>query len=75
MRIKTTHLIESDMARLEAKTRRVTHWRTSDQKLRWRASARWATERQFRRVQGHRQVPLLKQALHATLSSMNPAAA
>ena len=40
---KTTNLIESVMARLEAKTRRVTRWRTSDQKLRWCASAsgRW----------------------------------
>ena len=38
------------MARLEAKTQRVTRWRTSDQKLRWCASALWATERQFRRV-------------------------
>jgi transposase-like protein len=32
---KTTNLIESVMARLEARVRRVTHWRTSDQKLRW----------------------------------------
>ncbi|MEX2182421.1 MAG: IS256 family transposase [Gemmatimonadaceae bacterium] len=72
---KTTNLIESVMARLEAKTRRVTRWRTSDQKLRWCASALWATERQFRRVKGHRQLPLLKQALHATLSRTIPAAA
>ena len=61
---KTTNLIESVMARLEAKTRRVTHWRTRDQTLRWCASALCATERQFRRVKGHRQLPLLKQALH-----------
>ena len=72
---KTTNLIESVMARLEAKTRRVTRWRTSDQKLRWCAAALWATERQFRRVKGHRQLPLLKQALHATLSLTIPAAA
>ena len=72
---KTTTLIESVMARLEAKTCRVTRWRTSDQKLRWCASALWATERQFRRVKGHRQLPLLKQALHATLSVTHSAAA
>ena len=41
--LKTTNLIESVMARLEAKTRRVSRWRTSDQKLRWCASALWAT--------------------------------
>jgi putative transposase len=36
---KTTNLIKSVMARLEAKTQRVTRWRTSDQKLRCCASA------------------------------------
>ena len=73
--VKTTNLIESVMARLEAKTRRVTRWRTSDQKLRWCASALWAAERQFRRVKGHRHLPLLQQALQATLSVTHSAAA
>ena len=72
---KTTNLIESVMARLDARTRRVTRWRTSDQKLRWCAAALWAAERQFRRVKGHRQLPLLKQALQATLSLTHSAAA
>ena len=72
---KTTNLLESVMARLEAKTRRVTRWRTSDQRLRWCAAALWAAERQFRRVKGHRQLPLLKQAPHATLSPTISAAA
>ena len=72
---KTTNLIESVMARLEAKTRRVTRWRTSDQKLRWCAAALWATERQFRRIKNHRYLPLLKQALHRTLPSATSAAA
>lgn len=73
--LKTTNLIESVMARLEAKTRRVTRWRTSDQKLRWCASALWATERQFRRIKNHRHLPLLKQALQRTLTSTKSAAA
>jgi len=72
---KTTNLIESVMARLEAKTRRVTRWRTSDQKLRWCASALWATERQFRRIKHHRHLPLLKQALQRTITGTNSAAA
>lgn len=72
---KTTNLIESVMARLEAKTRRVTHWRTSDQKLRWCASALLATEKQFRRVKNHRHLPLLKQALQNRLSNTKSAAA
>lgn len=72
---KTTNLIESVMARLQAKTQRVTRWRTSDQKLRWCAAALWATERQFRRVKNHRHLPLLKHALQNTLSLTHSAAA
>ena len=63
VRFRTTNLIESVMARLEAKTQRVTRWKTSDQKLRWCAAARWATERQFRRVKNHLHLRWLKQAL------------
>ena len=72
---KTTNLIESVMARLEAKTHRVTHWRTSDQKLRWCASALLAMERQFRRVKGYQQLPLLTQALQKRLNRTTSAAA
>jgi transposase-like protein len=72
---KTTNLIESVMARLEAKTRRVTRWRTSDQKLRWCASALWAMERQFRRVKHCRYLPLLKKALQARVVDTKSAAA
>ncbi len=75
MSFKTTNLIESVMSRIEARTRRVTHWRTSDQKLRWCASALRAMERQFRRVKNHRHLHLLKQALQNTLSLTNSAAA
>jgi len=72
---RSTNLIESVMARLEARTRRVTRWRTSDQKLRWCASALCAMERQFRRVKQYRQLPLLKQALQTKLSLTTSAAA
>ena len=72
---KTTNLIESVMARLEAKTHRVTRWRTSDQKLRWCAAALRATERHFRRVKGYRYLPLLRQALQSRLSLTNATAA
>lgn len=72
---RSTNLIESVMARLEAKTHRVTRWRTSDQKLRWCASALWATERQFRRVKAYRHLPLLQQALQRTITTTKSAAA
>ena len=49
--------------------------RPSDQKLRWCASALWATERRFRRVKNHRHLPLLKHALQHTLSLTKLAAA
>ena len=39
------------------------------------AAALWVTERQVRRVKGHRQLPLLQHALHATLSVTHSAAA
>lgn len=71
---KTTNLAESVMARVEARTRRITRWRTSDQKLRWTAAALCAMERQFRRVKHHRQLPLLKRALHTRLTTTSAAA-
>lgn len=71
---KTTNLIESVMSRLEARTHRVTHWRTSDQKVRWCAAALWAMERQFRRVKNYRHLPLLKQALQTKLVLISTAA-
>jgi putative transposase len=72
---KTTNLIESVMARLEARTHRVTRWRTSDQKLRWCGAALCALERQFRRIKNYRHLPLLKHALQPKLTSTKSAAA
>lgn len=72
---KTTNLIESVMARVEARTRRVSHWRTSDQKLRWCASALLALENQFRRVKGCVHLPLLERALEAKITPSASAAA
>ena len=72
---KTTNLIESEMARPEAKTPRVTRWRTNDQKRRWCAFALWAMERQFRPVKHHRHLSLLKQALQNRLALTKSATA
>jgi putative transposase len=72
---KTTYLIESVMVRLEAKARRVTRWRTNEQKLRWCGTALWAIERQFRRMKKCRHLPLLQRALQPKLPSTKPAAA
>jgi transposase-like protein len=72
---KTTNLLESVMAGVEAKTWRVTRWRTSDQKQRWCASALQAMEQHFRRVKNYRHLHLLKQALQPNLTAMNSTAA
>ena len=72
---RSTNLIESVMPRLEARTRRLTRWRPSDQKLRWVASALWALERQFRRVKQFRHLPLLKRTLRGRLTTTKSAAA
>lgn len=64
---KTTNLLESVNARVEARRRRVTRWRTSDQKQRWCAAALLAMESQFRRIKGHHHLPLLERALRTTV--------
>jgi putative transposase len=71
---KTTNLIESVMARLEEKTARVDRWRTSDQILRWCASALLAVEAQFRRVKHCELLPLLVRALAANVNTSREAA-
>lgn len=71
---KTTNLIESVMARVEAKTARVNRWRTSDQKLRWCAAALLAAEAKFRRVKGYKHLPLLERALTMKMITTTAAA-
>jgi len=66
---KTTNLIESVIARVEAKTHRITRWRTSDQKQRWCAAALLEIEKQFRKVKGYQHLDLLHAALRGKLSS------
>lgn len=75
MSFRTTNLIESVMARLEEKTQRVDHWRTSDQKLRWCGAALLAVEKNFRRVKGYKQLHLLVKALGAKMKTTTEAAA
>jgi transposase-like protein len=72
---KTTNLLESVMARVEEKTARVDRWRTSDQKLRWCASALWAVEAKFRRVKGYHTLPLLIKALGSKIVTIKRQAA
>ena len=72
---KTTNLIESVMARVDAKTRRVARWRTSDRKLRWCAAIALQIEQQFRKVKGYKKLGLLQLALKRRLHVQSAAAA
>lgn len=60
--------MESALARVEARTARMDHWRTSDQKLRLCAAALWAAEATFHRVKGCDHLPLLIAALDANIT-------
>jgi len=64
---KTTNILESVMAQVEARTGKVDRWRTSDQKQRWLASALLDIEPRLRRVRGYRALPKLRDALQRML--------
>jgi putative transposase len=66
---KTTNLIENVMGRVDQRTRRVGRWTTSDQKLRWCASALLDVEKRFRRVRAHKKLHLLKAALQVNIKT------
>lgn len=69
--LKTTNCLESLHAQLGQITDKVDHWRTSEQKHRWVASALLAIEPRLRRIKGYRHLPLLQQALHAETRGRN----
>jgi putative transposase len=56
----TTNLIENPHAGVRLRTRRVGRWRDGQMVLRWAASAFLATEKQFRRIMGYRDLWMLK---------------
>ncbi len=60
---KTTNCLDSILAQVERRTRKVTRWRTSDQKQRWVATALLDLEPRLRRVKGYRHLPRLRQVL------------
>jgi transposase-like protein len=59
----TTNIIESPHSGVRMKTRRVSRWRNQEMVLYWAASA-WAdTEKSFRRIQGYKDLWILKSVL------------
>ena len=61
--LKTTNILESIHARVEDRTARVDHWRNSEQKHRWLATALLDLEPRLRRIKNYRSLPLLREAL------------
>ncbi len=57
--LSSTNVIESAFSIVETVCRNVKRWRDGDQIERWVGSGLLVAERQFRRVIGHRQIPLL----------------
>jgi transposase-like protein len=72
--LKTTNALESIHARVESRTAKVDHWRNSDQKQRWLATALLDLEPRLRRIRNYRALPLLRDALRRQLDVKKSAA-
>ena len=63
-----TNAIESAFSIVETVCRNVKRWRDGDHIERWVGSGLLVAERQFRKVIGHRQIPLLLSSMATTVS-------
>ena len=72
--LASTNVIESAFSIVDTVCRNVKRWRTGDHIERWVGSGLLVAERQFRKVQGYRQIPSLLTAL-ANAVSKKPVAA
>jgi transposase-like protein len=61
--LATTNIIESPTAGVRLRTRRVTNWKNGKMVLRWAATAYLETEKNFHRIDGYRDLWMLKAAL------------
>jgi len=66
--LATTNVIESPHAGVRMRTRRVCRWRDSDMVKRWMASALLATEKNFRKIMGYRDLWTLDAILNGSKS-------
>ena len=57
--LASTNVIESAFSIVERVCRNVKRWHAGDQRERWVGSGLLVAEKQFRRVQGHKQIPNL----------------
>jgi transposase-like protein len=61
--LTTTNIIESSLSGVEGRTGRVTRWRDGGMALRWAGAAALETEKNFRKIMGHRDLWMLKAVL------------
>ena len=72
--LKTTNALESIHARVESRTGKVDHWKNSEQKQRWLATALLDLEPRLRRIRNYRALPLLREALRRQVETKKSAA-
>jgi transposase-like protein len=72
--LKTTNALESIHARVESRTAKVDHWKNSEQKQRWLATALLDLEPRLRRIRNYRALPQLREALRRQLETKKAAA-
>ena len=61
--LSTTNAIENLMSSIRRTTRRVSRWKNGSMTRRWVAMAVFEARRGFRRLKGHREMPLLIEVL------------
>ncbi len=67
--LASTNVIESAFSIVERVCANVKRWHAGDQRERWVGSGLLVAEKQFRRVQGHKQIPILLRELEALIPS------
>ena len=72
--LATTNIIESPHSGVRMRTRRVTNWQDGSMVLRWAASGFLASEKNFRRIMGYRDLWILAAALDRHVDQEDKAA-
>ena len=65
--LSSTNIIESPHSGVRLRTRRICRWRDGRMVLRWAAAAFLITEKNFRKIQGYRDLWMLKAVLNPTV--------
>ena len=73
--LKTTNTLESIHARVDSRTAKVDHWKNSEQKQRWLATALLDLEPRLRRIRNYRALPLLREAIKRQMQGVKKSAA